>query len=111
MLPSDLVTLAISANILLGLMSRTIGGKMPGGFNISSAKSHLSKTWGLGPQRADAVLLIATTMEPAKRLGSETEGKAWLDVLHKCMRNVWAFSFLWRRRQFRWRIFWWRCHE
>ena len=34
---------------------------------------------GLGPQRADAVLLIATTMEPAKRLGSEAEGKAWLD--------------------------------
>ncbi len=53
---------------------------MPGGFNISSAKSHLSKTWGLGPQRADTVLLIATTMEPAKRLGSEAEGKAWLDA-------------------------------
>ena len=63
-----------------GLVSRAIGGKMPGGFNISSAKSHLSKTWGLGPQRADAVLLIATTMEPAKRLGSEAEGKAWLDA-------------------------------
>ena len=61
-------------------MSRAIGGKMPGGFNISSAKSHLSKTWGLGPQRADAVLLIATTMEPAKRLGSEAEGKVWLDA-------------------------------
>ena len=63
-----------------GLMSRAIGGKMPGGFNISSAKGHLSKTWGLGPQRADAVLLIATTMEPSKRLGSEAEGKAWLDA-------------------------------
>ena len=62
-----------------GLVSRAIGGKMPGGFNISSAKAHLSKTWGLGPQRADAVLLVATTMEPAKRLGSEAEGKAWLD--------------------------------
>src|SRR6267142_610722 len=63
-----------------GLMSRAIGGKMPGGFNISTAKAHLSKTWGLGPQRADAVLLVATTMEPAKRLGSEAEGKAWLDA-------------------------------
>jgi fatty acid synthase subunit beta len=62
------------------LMSRAIGGKMPGGFNISSAKSHLSKTWGLGSQRANAVLLIATTMEPAKHLGSEAEGKAWLDA-------------------------------
>jgi fatty acid synthase subunit alpha len=62
------------------LVSRATGGKMPGGFNISSAKAHLSKTWGLGPQRADAVLLVATTMEPAKRLGSEVEGKAWLDT-------------------------------
>jgi fatty acid synthase subunit alpha len=61
-------------------MSRAIGGKMPGGFNISSEKSHLSKTWGLGPQRANAVLLIATTMELAKHLGSEAAGKAWLDA-------------------------------
>lgn len=66
------VTPAISANT--GLVLRAIGG-----FNISSAKSDLSKTWGLAPQRADAVPLIATTMEPAKRLGSEAEGKAWLD--------------------------------
>lgn len=51
---------------------------MPGGFNISSAKFHLSKTRGLGHQRADAVLLNATTIEPAKRLGSEAEGKARL---------------------------------
>ena len=61
-------------------MSCAIGGKMPGGFNISSAKSHLSKTWGLGPQCADTVLLIATTMEPAKHLGSKAEGKVWLDA-------------------------------
>jgi fatty acid synthase subunit alpha, fungi type len=27
------------------------------------------------------VLLIATTMEPAKRLGSEAKGKAWLDAV------------------------------
>jgi len=63
-----------------GLVLRAIGGKMPGSFNISSVKAHLSKTWGLGPQHADAVLLVATTMEHAKRLGSETEGKAWLDA-------------------------------
>ena len=61
-------------------MSRAIGGKMPGGFNILSEKSHLSKTWGLGPQRANAMLLIATTMEPAEHLGSEAEGKVWLDA-------------------------------
>ena len=47
---------------LTGLISCAIGGKMPGGFNISSAKSHLSKTWGLGPQRTDTMLLIATSV-------------------------------------------------
>jgi fatty acid synthase subunit alpha len=62
-----------------GLISRLIGGKMPGGFNLSAIKSHLLKSWGLGPQRADGVLLLGTTMEPAKRLGSEAEAKAWLD--------------------------------
>ena len=62
-----------------GLVSRLIGGKMPGGFNLSAIKSYLSKTWGLGSQRADGILLLGTTVEPAKRLGSEAEAKAWLD--------------------------------
>ncbi|KAM6490129.1 hypothetical protein JOM56_014448 [Amanita muscaria] len=31
-----------------GLIARLIGGKMPGGFNISAIKSYLAKTWGLG---------------------------------------------------------------
>ncbi|KZT01368.1 fatty acid synthase [Laetiporus sulphureus 93-53] len=62
-----------------GLIGRLIGGKMPGGFNLSAIKSYLSKSWGLGPSRADGVLLLALTMEPPKRLGSEGEAKAWLD--------------------------------
>ncbi|KAH0585247.1 hypothetical protein H2248_008491 [Termitomyces sp. 'cryptogamus'] len=62
-----------------GLISRVIGGKMPGGFNVSAMKTHLAKTWGLGPSRADGVLLLATTFEPAKRLSSEAEAKTWLD--------------------------------
>ena len=62
-----------------GLVSRLVGGKMPGGFNVSAIKSYLNKTWGLGPQRADAVLLLGTTVEPPKRLGAEAEAKAWLD--------------------------------
>ncbi|KAF8843701.1 hypothetical protein BDN67DRAFT_963867 [Paxillus ammoniavirescens] len=64
-----------------GLVSRMIGGKMPGGFNASAIKTYLSKTWGLGPSRADGVLLLGTTMEPTKRLSSEAEGKAWLDTV------------------------------
>ncbi|KAI6129042.1 hypothetical protein EDD16DRAFT_1516096, partial [Pisolithus croceorrhizus] len=64
-----------------GLISRMIGGKMPGGFNASAIKTYLSKTWGLGSSRADGVLLLGTTMEPAKRLASESEAKAWLDTI------------------------------
>ncbi|KAK0213643.1 fatty acid synthase alpha subunit-like protein, partial [Armillaria fumosa] len=62
-----------------GLVSRMVGGKMPGGFNSSAVKAHLSKSWGLGPSRSDGVLLLATTMEPPKRLASEPEAKTWLD--------------------------------
>ncbi len=62
-----------------GLISRLVGGKMPGGFNASAIKAHLSKSWGLGPARSDAVLLLATTVEPPKRLASEGEAKVWLD--------------------------------
>jgi fatty acid synthase subunit beta len=51
-----------------GLVSRMIGGKMPGGFNSSAIKTHLAKNWGLGSSRADGVLLLGTTMEPAKHL-------------------------------------------
>ena len=64
-----------------GMISRLIGGKMPGGFNLSAVKAHLSKTWGLGSARADGVLLLGLTMEPPKRLGSEAEAKAWLDSI------------------------------
>ncbi|TFK33214.1 fatty acid synthase [Crucibulum laeve] len=62
-----------------GLVSRLVGGKMPGGFNASAIKSYLSKSWGLGPSRADGVLLLATTLEPAKRLASEAEAKSFFD--------------------------------
>ena len=61
------------------LISRLIGGKMPGGFNLSAIKSYLSKSWGLGSSRSDGVLLLGTTLEPPKRLASEAEGKSWLD--------------------------------
>lgn len=64
-----------------GLVSRLVGGKMPGGFNASTIKSYLAKTWGLGPMRSDAVLLLATTLEPPKRLSSEAEARTWLDTV------------------------------
>lgn len=63
-----------------GLVTKMINSKMPGGFNLSSVKSHLQKGWGLGPGRTDGVLLVCITTEPAKRLGSEPEAKAFLDA-------------------------------
>jgi fatty acid synthase subunit alpha, fungi type len=62
-----------------GMVSRMVSSKLPGGFNASAVKAYLSKSWGLGSSRADGVLLLATTMEPAKRIGSEPEAKTWLD--------------------------------
>jgi len=66
-------------NSVTGIVSCLVGEKMPGGFNLNAIKSHLWKSWGLGPQRADGALLLGTTIEPVKRLGSEAEAKGWLD--------------------------------
>ncbi|EMC93051.1 hypothetical protein BAUCODRAFT_77435 [Baudoinia panamericana UAMH 10762] len=61
------------------LIARMVSSKMPGGFNITAVRKHLETRWGLGPGRQDGVLLLALTTEPAARLGSENDGKAWLD--------------------------------
>ncbi|MCO5566160.1 hypothetical protein L7F22_019836 [Adiantum nelumboides] len=62
-----------------GLVTRMVGGKLPGSFNMAATKSYLQKTWGLGPGRTESVLLFGIVQEPAKRLGSDPEAKAWLD--------------------------------
>ncbi|KAF2167642.1 hypothetical protein M409DRAFT_65784 [Zasmidium cellare ATCC 36951] len=61
------------------LIARMVSSKMPGGFNITAVRKHLETKWGLGSGRQDGVLLLGLTMEPASRLGSENDGKAWLD--------------------------------
>lgn len=61
------------------LIARMVSSKMPGGFNITAVRKHLETRWGLGSGRQDGVLLLALTMEPAARLGSENDAKAWLD--------------------------------
>ncbi|KAK4956438.1 beta subunit of fatty acid synthetase [Elasticomyces elasticus] len=61
------------------LIARMVSSKMPGGFNITAVRKHLETTWGLGSGRQDGVLLMALTMEPAARLGSENDAKTWLD--------------------------------
>ncbi|KAJ2160631.1 fatty acid synthase alpha subunit Lsd1 [Coemansia sp. RSA 552] len=65
------------------LVTRMLSSKMPGGFSLSSVRSILETAYGLGPQRQDALLLVALTMEPLSRLGSEVDAMAWLDkVVH-----------------------------
>lgn len=61
------------------LIARMISSKMPGGFNMTSARKYLETRWGLASGRQDGVLLLAITMEPAARLGSENDAKAYLD--------------------------------
>ncbi|KAJ2039514.1 fatty acid synthase alpha subunit Lsd1 [Coemansia sp. S3946] len=60
-------------------LARLFGNKMPGGFSLSLARSTLQSAYGLGPQRQDALLLVALTMEPSSRLSSDAEAKSWLD--------------------------------
>ncbi|KAF4512960.1 hypothetical protein G6O67_000284 [Ophiocordyceps sinensis] len=61
------------------LIARLISSKMPGGFNITAARKYLEMRWGLGPGRQDGALLLALTMEPPSRLGSEGDAKGFLD--------------------------------
>ena len=71
------------------LVARMISSKMPGGFNITTARKHLETRWGLGPGRQDGALLLALTLEPASRLGSDGDAKAFLDdVTQKYATNV-----------------------
>ncbi|KAI7907575.1 fatty acid synthase [Cokeromyces recurvatus] len=65
------------------MIAKLISAKMPGGFTLNSAKNYLNSAYGLGPGRADGVLLVGITMEPASRLGAEAEAKAWLDSVAK----------------------------
>ena len=61
------------------LVARLVSSKMPGGFNMGSVRKHLETRWGLGSGRQDGVLLLAMTMEPGSRLGSEGDAKSFLD--------------------------------
>lgn len=61
------------------LVARLVSSKMPGGFNITAVRKYLETRWGLAPGRQDGVLLLALTMEPAARLGSDADAKAFLD--------------------------------
>ncbi|KZM27868.1 holo-[acyl-carrier-protein] synthase [Ascochyta rabiei] len=46
---------------------------------IAPVRKHLETRWGLAQGRQDGLLLLAITNEPAARLASESDGKAFLD--------------------------------
>ncbi|KAJ2058736.1 fatty acid synthase alpha subunit Lsd1 [Coemansia sp. S146] len=68
-------------------LARLFNNKMPGGFSLSSARSTLQSAYGLGPQRQDALLLAALTMEPSSRLSSDAEAKSWLGTVAQAYAN------------------------
>ncbi|KAI9893730.1 MAG: 3-oxoacyl-[acyl-carrier-protein] synthase [Vezdaea aestivalis] len=61
------------------LVARMVSSKMPGGFNITAVRKYLESRWGLPSGRQDGTLVLALTMEPPARLGSENDAKAFLD--------------------------------
>lgn len=63
------------------LIARLMSSKMPGGFSVGAARKYLQSRWGLQSGRQDAVLLHALTNEPAQRLASEADAKAFFDSI------------------------------
>lgn len=62
-------------------IEKMVGSKMPGSFDIITARSHLSDKWGLASGRQDAVLLIALGQQPAARLKTNGDAEAFFDTI------------------------------
>ncbi|KAJ2233635.1 fatty acid synthase alpha subunit Lsd1 [Coemansia sp. RSA 485] len=75
------------------LVSRLFSTKMPGGFTVSSVRGLLESSYGLGPRRQDAALLVALTMEPSDRLANEQVANAWVDTVAKAYAQSAGISF------------------
>jgi 3-oxoacyl-ACP reductase-like protein len=61
------------------LVARLVSTKMPAGFSHPAIKAHLRSNFGLGDGRSEAVMLRALTLEPASRLQTEGEARAFWD--------------------------------
>ncbi|KAJ2075660.1 fatty acid synthase alpha subunit Lsd1 [Coemansia sp. S155-1] len=60
-------------------VARLFSTKMPGGVTQSAVRRRLESEHGIGrAHQQDAVLLLALTMEPGARLGSEQDANAWI---------------------------------
>ncbi|KAJ2832566.1 fatty acid synthase alpha subunit Lsd1, partial [Coemansia furcata] len=74
-------------------LPQLFSNKMPGGFSLSSARSIFQSAYGLGPQRQDALLLVALTMEPPSRLSGDTEAKGWLSTVAQAYASKAGISY------------------
>ncbi|GFF60256.1 fatty acid synthase subunit alpha [Aspergillus udagawae] len=53
--------------------------KLPSGFTTAIARDQLSSQWGLKQGRQDSCLLLAVTKQPAARISTESDAKAFID--------------------------------
>ncbi|KAI1205461.1 putative 3-oxoacyl-synthase [Annulohypoxylon truncatum] len=60
-------------------IEKMIGSKMPGSFDLISARSYLSDKWGLASGRQDAILLIALGQQPSARLKKNEDAESFFD--------------------------------
>jgi len=60
-------------------ISLMISSKMPGGFNMTTARNYLTDRYRLQSGRQDSALMLAMKMEPAAIHGSQRDTTALLD--------------------------------
>ncbi|KAI1460004.1 putative 3-oxoacyl-synthase [Annulohypoxylon moriforme] len=60
-------------------IEKMIASKMPGSFDLISARSYLSDKWGLASGRQDAILLIALSQQPSSRLKKNEDAESFFD--------------------------------
>ncbi|RDL38707.1 uncharacterized protein BP5553_03047 [Venustampulla echinocandica] len=60
------------------MINRLFSLSMPPGFNLQRARTFIKERWGFQPGRQDAVLLRATTMQPASRLATTSDAESFL---------------------------------
>ncbi|KAI1806978.1 putative 3-oxoacyl-synthase [Daldinia bambusicola] len=62
-------------------VEKMVGSKMPGSFDLISARSYLSDKWGLASGRQDSVLLSALGQQPAARLKKNEDAETFFDAV------------------------------
>jgi fatty acid synthase subunit alpha len=64
-----------------GMVAKMVSAKFPGSYTVANSRKYLQERWGFGPGRQESVLILATLQQPASRLGSDVDVKAYLDLV------------------------------